>query len=242
MYCEGYCPIIRLKRKLSRQDRTKIASDTTHNMRATRKRNQSNTNEKLGIRAEQQSTLTALHVWVTPIISGWIQAEMLSKFQAFLPPFRLLWRAFSRVHVCPCERDSSISHECGLQNYLCPAALVGLYFSKTRAVITTQQERHGKYTQNNKKRQFCTTSSKFVVYKKKKKKKFSAQPTQRNVVPASKICEVKAGRGIMLVFYRLLTHSHTVMHTVSQSGASQAHIYNTHFTQLPATLETPHVF
>lgn len=76
----------------------------------------------------------------------------------------------------------------------------------------------------------------------KKKKKFSAQPTQRNVVPASKICEVKAGRGIMLVFYRLLTHSHTVMHTVSQSGASQAHIYNTHFTQLPATLETPHVF
>lgn len=83
---------------------------------------------------------------------------------------------------------------------------------------------------------------KICCVQKKKKKKFSAQPTQRNVVPASKICEVKAGRGIMLVFYRLLTHSHTVMHTVSQSGASQAHIYNTHFTQLPATLETPHVF
>lgn len=84
----------------------------------------------------------------------------------------------------------------------------------------------------------------FCVQKKpkeNKKKQFIAQPTQRNVVPASKICEVKAGRGIMLVFYRLLTHSHTVMRTVSQSGASQAHIYNTHFTQLPATLETPHV-
>lgn len=138
-------------------------------MKATRKRNQSNTNEKLGIRAEQQSTLTALHVWVTPIISGWIQAEMLSKFQASCRHSAYCGvRLAGCMFVCLCERDSSISHEHGLQHYLCPVALVSLYFSKTRAVITTQQERHGKYTQNNTKRLFCTTSSKSVVYKKKK--------------------------------------------------------------------------